>query len=94
VDHRDVLDTASKRKISNPSRDSKPDLPIVQSVVSRYTDSGILALQNVYKLHAGTFFLVVQPEVYVLTVSLKYCHVVTIYQLTDAPTNHISVFYL
>jgi hypothetical protein len=35
---RDGLDAVSKRKIHNPLRYSKPDHPIVQPVMSRYTD--------------------------------------------------------
>jgi hypothetical protein len=38
VGSRADLDTVSKRKIPSPRRDSNPDHPIVQPVVSRYTD--------------------------------------------------------
>jgi hypothetical protein len=38
---RAVLDAVSKRKIPNPRRDSNHDHPIVQPVVSRYTDWAI-----------------------------------------------------
>jgi hypothetical protein len=37
------LDAVSKRKIPIPRRDSNPDYPIVQAVVSRYTDWAIPA---------------------------------------------------
>jgi hypothetical protein len=38
VGPRAVLDTAVKRKIPNPRRESNPRTPIVQSVAQRYTD--------------------------------------------------------
>jgi hypothetical protein len=38
VGSRAGLDTVSKRKILSPRRESKPDHPIVQLVVGRYTD--------------------------------------------------------
>jgi hypothetical protein len=39
------LDTMSKRKIPSPCRDSIPEHPIIQPVVSRYTDWAIPALK-------------------------------------------------
>jgi hypothetical protein len=44
VGSRAVLDAVSKRKISYPRRDSNPDHPIFQPVVSRYTDWAIPTL--------------------------------------------------
>jgi hypothetical protein len=40
------MDTVSKRKISGPRRNSNPAHPIVQPVVSRYTDWAIRALYH------------------------------------------------
>jgi hypothetical protein len=39
-----VLDTAVKREIPNPRRESNPRTPIVQPVAQRYTDWAITAL--------------------------------------------------
>jgi len=41
---RATLDTMSKRKIPSPCKGSNPDHPIVQPMVSHYTDSAIPAL--------------------------------------------------
>jgi hypothetical protein len=38
VGPRASLDTVEKRKIPSPCRDSNPDHPIVEPVVSHYTD--------------------------------------------------------
>jgi hypothetical protein len=38
VGSRAVLDAVSKRKIPSPRRDSNPNNPIIQPVVSRYTE--------------------------------------------------------
>jgi hypothetical protein len=46
VGPRAVLDTAVKRKIPSPRRESNPRTPIVQSVAERYTDWAIMALRN------------------------------------------------
>jgi hypothetical protein len=40
------LDTVSKRKIPSIRRESKPEHPVVQPVVSRYTDWAILAFSH------------------------------------------------
>jgi hypothetical protein len=45
VGPRASLDTVSKRKIPSPCRDSNPDHPIVQPVVSHYTDRAIQAVR-------------------------------------------------
>jgi hypothetical protein len=47
--HRTGMDTVSKRKIPSPCRDLNPDHPIVQPIVSRYTDCAILALCSSYR---------------------------------------------
>jgi hypothetical protein len=46
VGPRACLDTVSMRKIPSPRRDVNPDHPIVQPVVSRYTDWAITALTH------------------------------------------------
>jgi hypothetical protein len=54
VGFRAGLDAESKRKIPNPRRDSNPDHPIVQPVVSRYTDWAIPAL--IISIHRMNFW--------------------------------------
>jgi hypothetical protein len=48
VGPRAVLDTAVKRKIPNPRRESNPRTPIVQPVAQRYTDWAITAPKQNY----------------------------------------------
>jgi hypothetical protein len=49
------LDTVSRRKFPSPRQDSNPDPPIVQSVVSRYTDWAIPALLSSGQDHLYPF---------------------------------------